>query len=613
LVRGEELRVRRAELYGEVPTAEGLYISDHYGVRAEVALEGPGVDGREAAVLDGLDRLDVRPTPRTALAWLPPEELWPPLQDIRRVHDPQIHRWPPHVNVLFGFVPEHTFEQAASVFATATTAPFDARLEGVNWFGHRDDATVWLDPAAGGEEPWAELHRMLLHAFPRCRGRHEGFTPHLSLGRTTDPNTLAATCEARLTPMRVRIGELALLSRRGDEPMRVRGTVTLGTGEVRWREETAARYEDGYGVADDDGYGAADRITRRIAAAFPDGVVHVVGSRRMRCALPGADLDLVAALPGTVELAAVQAELAKALPEATDVREVVGARVPGLRLWLDGLDVDVVVVATGSMDPAEAVNRRAELGEAAAIALSAVSDADSVLAAAGAHGPAFARLARQVKAWARARGLDSAPFGGLPGLAWSVLAARTASEAGGLPPTDLLRHFFATWAAWDWRAPVTPAGEPPRGLPLTITTPSAPVRPCTDQVTPGMRDLVTQELFRAWELLEEKDTSPWTELLAPPPLHRRHAAWAIVTVGGGADEGRVRGRMRALITDLAESAPDCHAWPRPFTTAPARYAIGLGATPPAADALKAVAERRLRGLAGVTLTRAEGGEIPTLY
>lgn len=619
LLRGEELRVRRAELYGEVPTAEGLYISDHYGVRAEVVLDGPGVDGREAAVVDGLDRLDVRPTPRTALAWLPPEDLWPPLQDIRRVHDPQIHRWPPHVNVLFGFVPEHTFDQAASVFATATTAPFDARLEGVNWFGHRDDATVWLDPAAGGEEPWAELHRMLLHAFPRCRGRHEGFTPHLSLGRTTDPNTLAATCEARLTPMRVRIGELALLSRRGDEPMRVRGTVTLGTGEVRWREETAARYE----VAADDGGGAADRITRRVAAALPDGVVHVVGSRRMGCALPGADLDLVAALPGTVEIAAVQAELAKTLPEATDVREVVGARVPGLRLWLDGLDVDVVVVATGSMDPAEAVDRRAELGEAAAIALSAVSDADAVLAAAGAHGPAFARLARQVKAWARARGLDSAPFGGLPGLAWSVLAARTASEAGDLPSTDLLRHFFATWAAWDWRVPVTSVGEPPRGLPLTITTPSAPVRPCTDQVTPGMRDLITQELFRAWELLEEKDTSPWTELLAPPPLHRRHAAWAIVTVGGGgggseggaggADEGRVRGRMRALITDLTESAPGCHAWPRSFTTAPARYAIGLGATPPTAEALKAVAERRLRGLTGVTLTRAEGGEVPTLY
>ncbi|MDX3645720.1 hypothetical protein, partial [Streptomyces sp. MB09-02B] len=70
--------------------------------------------------------------------------------------------------------------------------------------------------------------------------------------------------------------------------------------------------------------------------------------------------------------------------------------------------------------------------------------------------------------------------------------------------------------------------------------------------------------------------------------------------------------IRVRITDLAELAPDCHAWPRPFTTDPVRYAIGLGGTPPTAAALTAVAERRLRGLAGVTLTRAEGGEVPTL-
>ncbi|MFF2126297.1 hypothetical protein ACFVW1_12955 [Streptomyces olivochromogenes] len=36
-------------------------------------------------------------------------------------------------------------------------------------------------------------------------------------------------------------------------------------------------------------------------------------------------------------------------------------------------------------------------------------------------------------------------------------------------------------------------------------------------------------------------------------------------------------------------------------------------TPPTAAELTAVAERGLRGPTGVTLTRAEGGEIPTLY
>lgn len=367
---------------------------------------------------------------------------------------------------------------------------------------------------------------------------------------------------------------------------------------------------------------AAEGLAARVAAALPGARVHVVGSRRMGCSLPGADLDLVAALPGDPAPAAVRQRVAAALPEARDLREVTGARVPGLRCHLDGLRIDLVTVATGTLAPADAVARRSELGEAAALALSAVSDAEAVLAAAEPHRHAFTALARDVKAWARARGLDSAPCGGLPGLAWTVLAARTAHEAGALPPQALLRHFFATWAAWDWDEAVGPGSAVG---PVTVLTPTAPVRSCTTQVSAAGRDLLAAELYRAWETVEFAEHSespddgadPRPLLCAPPRLSERHRAWALASVAAdGPDEGRLRGRLLALTAALAEAgAADCRVWPRPITAdGRTGYAIGLGATPPGGPRQAEIGAEVLRGIrdaalapVGLSTLRSAGG------
>ncbi|MCP2257154.1 Metal-dependent hydrolase, endonuclease/exonuclease/phosphatase family [Streptoalloteichus tenebrarius] len=571
-LRGDGLRARRAVLRGTT-----ALVSDHYGVEVDLVL------GEEASG----EVLDVPPTHRTAVAWLPPPAVADAVDEVRRRHDPAFDRWPAHVNLVFGFVPEAEFDRAVTLLAeeAAGIRPFTARLDGVRSFEH---GTVWLDPAAGGSAPWVALWDALARRFPGCRGR--GFTPHLTVGRGVNPGGVG--------PFDAEVGEVVVLSRRGDEPMRPRATITLGSGEVRWH--TSPGVEPHPAKEDSE-------VVRLVSSALPDGVVHVVGSRRMGCALAGADLDLVAVVPGEVELDRI------AVPGATGMRPVLGARVPGVRFRVGGTDVDLAVVST-RIDPAEAVARRAELEPAAAVALSAVSDAEAVLAFVGQRWEEFAWLALRVKAWARARGLDSAPHGGLPGLAWSVLSALTVVDAPSLAGRDLLAHFFGTWAVWDWRDQITLSSTVDASSAVSVVTPSAPFRLCTEQVGEGMRDLLTQELYDAWEIVQAGG-EPWT---ASPPLHRRHAAWAVVDVRGDdldAVKGRVRGRMRALLTALeAGGVRDAHAWPRPAEIGDGfvRYAVGLGRTPPDRARLRDLVRGWAGGLPGVTVDWADGGAVPTL-
>jgi poly(A) polymerase len=637
LLRGGEVTVVDAALAGAVPH-EGLFVSDHFGVMVDLAI-GVAPAGT----------VDARPTARSAVAWLPPQRLWPPVQEVRRQIDPQFDRWPPHVNVLFGFLPEADFEAAAPHLAAAAgeVSPFPATLDGVRTFAHRNDATVWLDPAAADPAPWAGLHGALQRRFPRCRGRADGYTPHLTLGRTAEaagphpapsrgaatstpgstPGGAAETSTPRsapggaaetsapssspsripgalsLKPATATVDRLVLLSRRADEPMRPRAELLLGTGELRWLPDPEPPTPATVGTTE---------ILARLRVALSEGIVHLAGSRRLGCDLPGADLDLVAVLPGEVDVDDLHRRVAGAAGAGWSVRPVTGARVPGLRLQGRGLAVDLVTVGSGGLPTAEAVNRRAELDEPSAIAVSAVSDAEAVLAATSAV-PGFIGLARSVKAWARARGLDSAPFGGLPGLAWVVLAARTALDAGDLPPAELLRHFFGAWAAWDWTEPVTLAGAVTvltEAYPMMVLTPSSPVRTCTGQVGAGLADLIAQDLYQSWE------GQPAT------PPHRRHRAWAVLTVQPVAGEafeetvGRFRGRVRALLAVLEEAGvTDAHAWPRPFTVGPAirEYAVGLGRRPPDAASLGMILSGWLATLPGVDADRVDGAAVPTLY
>ncbi|WP_424215234.1 RNA repair domain-containing protein [Streptomyces sp. BI20] len=383
---------------------------------------------------------------------------------------------------------------------------------------------------------------------------------------------------------------------------------------------------------DDEAERAVDeRVTALVRAALgPGSVLEVVGSRRWGCALPGADLDLVG-VPGDPALSpgTIAERLRASGPEVSRVREVVGARVPGLRLRCAGRAVDLVVATVPGAPAARALARRAEGGAATAAALGAVDDAVAVTTAVTEAGVAeeFRALARTVKGWARARGLDGAPFGGLPGIAWTVLAAHTALRLGpGVSREHAWTEFFGQWAVWDWGlrvgapgAPGGPAAGPARAGDgaMAVLTPTAPVRSTGDRVTPAGREAITEELYRAWEAAAGgAGPERWA---GPPPLYRRHAAWALVTVAGEDAEGvadRLRGRMWALRSALEEAGHgDAHPWPRPCAVGPGRvrYAVGLGSRPPGEAALAALALDPLRGLPGVSVRWVAGAGMEAAY
>src|SRR5262249_50822798 len=122
-----------------------------------------------------------------AVAIVPPEEVWEPIQEVRRRHDRQIHRWMPHINLLYPFRPQGEFPAIMPALAAVCSGiePFPVTLGEFRFFRHGSGrCRPWL-----AAEPAEELRRLqatLQGIFPDCDDLGQfpvGFTPHLSVGQ----------------------------------------------------------------------------------------------------------------------------------------------------------------------------------------------------------------------------------------------------------------------------------------------------------------------------------------------------------------------------------------------------------------------------------------------
>ena len=105
-------------MFGDRPFADnagqGLFSSDHFGLCCLLQTTPAPADPIRQTLASAT------PVHHSALVVLPPERLRAAIDAIRAAHDPSHGRWMPHINLIYGFVPEALFAAAKAVVAAST-------------------------------------------------------------------------------------------------------------------------------------------------------------------------------------------------------------------------------------------------------------------------------------------------------------------------------------------------------------------------------------------------------------------------------------------------------------------------------------------------------------
>jgi 2'-5' RNA ligase len=184
-------------------------------------MPGPNPEVLEARAKVSSGSTRSAPTPKTyatAVVLIPPDEVWPSIQDIRRVHDRNFYRWMPHITMLYPFAKRKDFPRVAPELAEAAAQvkPFQIRLARFDHFRQRKYCTIFLSPEP--EDLIVRLHSGLVHALPDLddTARYAGgFHPHLSVGQFQHRQVESEQerLQAGWTPVQFTVSQVSLIYR----------------------------------------------------------------------------------------------------------------------------------------------------------------------------------------------------------------------------------------------------------------------------------------------------------------------------------------------------------------------------------------------------------------
>uniref|UniRef100_A0A7S0LSD4 Uncharacterized protein n=1 Tax=Coccolithus braarudii TaxID=221442 RepID=A0A7S0LSD4_9EUKA len=126
----------------------------------------------------------------SSVALVPPDSCWAPIQAVRyELRDHGLYRWPPHINLLYPFVPPgEAMEEALARLgpAAAGVEPFELALDTLGTFGGRHHGVLWAGPSDTTQLALlVALQAALQTAMPEFDDQQRvgggGFVPHMTL------------------------------------------------------------------------------------------------------------------------------------------------------------------------------------------------------------------------------------------------------------------------------------------------------------------------------------------------------------------------------------------------------------------------------------------------
>lgn len=566
-------------LVGEQPTTkhgEKVYLSDHYGVCAEIATSVTMADIQDAPV-----------THQSALAYIPPPSTWPAIQAIRRQYDPRFTQWMPHLNLLYGFLPEQYFEVIAPMIrqAIAEEPYFNFNFETFDQFSHGHSNTVWLRPDEEGYEQLFQLQEKLRTVFPNCNFQdgHGPFIPHLTVGKVVGRNAgkasrLRATFQSSWPGLAADVGVIALLSRKDGTPFEVKAVIPLGE-ETEWESFQPETWNlqtslGALGLLPSHFHASRLEETQEYLEGIvqqhqPNAQLFSVGGLGLEATGTESELDFVCVgRSSPADFLALVGETVKSL----DLAPIYGTLGPPL-LKFDHLGVTVNLLYAAYPDhiplgrpshiPTELYR---SIPEDTQEVLSASLEVAALRRFIAADQGAFTTALLALKAWAKAQQIDDPAFGYPGGLAWTLMLAATPAEES---PELWLERCFEMLTAHDWRLPILPIEgfypEAPDAA-MQVVTASSPPRNVTPNVTPatlpGLLATLDKGLHSLWEI--RQDGGRWTNFFS----HESSSTFKGLVIGLDARHPAqlrlakewVRHHFHSLLAEMGKVADHIRPW-----------------------------------------------------